>query len=89
LRLFTDRQHTLSVAYGAHPERFVKGQPFPPALPIAVWINPPKLAAAAAVAAGAVEPVGKSERSAELSTTPPLAAQKGEAFVRQDRPIRL
>jgi putative transposase len=77
-RLFTDRQQTLSVAYAAHPERFVKGQPFPPALPIAVWINPPKLAAGAAAVAGAGEPVGKSERSGELSTTPPLVAQKDE-----------
>ncbi len=78
-RLFADRQQTLSVAYAAHPERFVKGQPCPPALPIAVWINPPKLIPAAV--AGAVEPVGKSERSAELSTTPPLVAQKDEVLV--------
>jgi putative transposase len=88
VRLFADRQHTLSVAYAAHPERFVKGLPLPPALPIAVWINPPKLATTA-VAAGAVEPVGKSERSAELSTTPPPVAQKDEVFVCSDRPIRL
>jgi putative transposase len=81
-RLFADRQQTLSVAYAAHPERFVKGQPFPPALPIAVWINPPKLIlAGAAAVAGAVEPVGKSERSAELSTTPPLAVQKDEVLI--------
>jgi len=26
-----------------HPERFVKTTPQPPALPEAVWINPPKL----------------------------------------------
>ncbi len=85
-RLFANRQQTLSVAYAAHPERFVKGQPFPPALPTAVWINPPKLAAAAAVA---VEPGGKSERSVGLSTTPPLAAQKDEVFIRPDGSIRL
>ncbi len=30
------------MAYQAHPERFVKGLPVPPALPKAVWINPPK-----------------------------------------------
>ena len=61
-RLFTERQQTLVTAYAAHPERFVKGQPYPPALPTAVWINPPKPTSLAAVV-GAVEPVGKSERN--------------------------
>ncbi len=35
------RQEVLTTAYQAHPERFVRGQPRPPALPPAVWINPP------------------------------------------------
>jgi len=35
----------LNFAYGTHPERFVKGVSQPPALPEAVWINPPALAA--------------------------------------------
>jgi len=35
------RQHHLAAAYEAHPERFVQGPPLPPALPEAVWINPP------------------------------------------------
>lgn len=35
------RQHVLRAAYQHHPERFVKGQPKPPAVPEAVWINPP------------------------------------------------
>jgi putative transposase len=35
------RQTALDTAYAAHPERFVKGQPRHPALPDAVWINPP------------------------------------------------
>lgn len=35
------RQATLTSAYEAHPERFVKGPPQPPELPQAVWINPP------------------------------------------------
>jgi putative transposase len=35
------RQKTLEAAYATHPERFVKGVPHPPALPTAVWINPP------------------------------------------------
>ena len=37
--LFTERQRTLSAAYAAHPERFVKGLPIPPALPTAVFMN--------------------------------------------------
>jgi putative transposase len=35
------RQRTLDVAYAAHPERFVRKPPQPPALPTEVWINPP------------------------------------------------
>jgi putative transposase len=87
-RLFTARQQTLSAAYAAHPERFVKGRPIPPALPSAVWINPPKPAAAAAVVA-AVDPVGNSEHGGELSTSPPPLFQKGALIVCSDSPSRL
>ena len=88
-RLFAQRQQTLNVAYAAHPERFVKGRPIPPALPIAVWINPPKSAAEPAVAVAAVDPVGNSQRSRELSTSPPPVFQKGAQIAYPDRPIRL
>lgn len=37
------RRVTLSEAHSAHPERFVGKPPEPPALPGAVWINPPIL----------------------------------------------
>jgi putative transposase len=36
------RQITLTAAYAAHPERFVKNPPTPPKKPTAVWINPPQ-----------------------------------------------
>jgi len=37
-----DRRATvLTAAYAAHPERFVRNPPEPPALPAAVWINEP------------------------------------------------
>jgi putative transposase len=36
------RAAVLAAAHAAHPERFVRGVPHPPALPSAVWINPPK-----------------------------------------------
>lgn len=39
------RTRTLAVAYAAHPERFVRGEPKPAPLPVAAWINKPKAAA--------------------------------------------
>jgi putative transposase len=36
------RSEILRIAYEAHPERFVKRIPVPPAIPEAVWINKPK-----------------------------------------------
>jgi putative transposase len=35
------RADVLAAAYAAHPERFVHRPPEPPAVPAAVWINPP------------------------------------------------
>ncbi len=35
------RQETLLAAYRAHPERFVRRPPQPPAVPRQAWINPP------------------------------------------------
>lgn len=37
----TARSVTLNAAYAAHPERFVRKAPTPPAIPTAVWINKP------------------------------------------------
>jgi hypothetical protein len=31
----------MPAAHAAHPERFIRAIPQPPALPTAVWINPP------------------------------------------------
>lgn len=39
--LWHKRQAVLQQAYACHAQRFVKGVPRPPALPTAVWINPP------------------------------------------------
>jgi putative transposase len=38
------RAQVLTAAHAAHPERFVRGVPRPPARPTAVWINPPPTA---------------------------------------------
>ena len=40
-RIVAARQDTLLAAYRAHPERFVRQPPRPPALPRQAWINPP------------------------------------------------
>jgi putative transposase len=45
--LYEQRRQVLQAAYQLHPERFVRGQPLPPPLPTAVWINPPLAAASA------------------------------------------
>jgi putative transposase len=36
------RAMVLTATYAAHPERFVQASPQPPALPTAVWLNPPR-----------------------------------------------
>jgi putative transposase len=41
-RVLAQRAKVLGAAYAAHPERFVRRPPKPPALPEAVWINPPR-----------------------------------------------
>lgn len=40
--VLAQRAKVLEAAYAAHPERFVRRAPKPPALPEAVWINPPR-----------------------------------------------
>jgi putative transposase len=40
--VWEERKHVLQAAASAHPERFVRKPPMPPALPTAVWINKPK-----------------------------------------------
>lgn len=39
--IFDQRQRTLDAAYQLHPERFINGNPQPPAIPTEVWINKP------------------------------------------------
>ena len=41
-RVTAQRRVVLASAFGAHPERFVRGTPRPPQLPSAAWINKPK-----------------------------------------------
>jgi putative transposase len=39
---FAEREAVLQKAFAANPDRFVRGIPKPPALPMEVWINKPK-----------------------------------------------
>jgi putative transposase len=41
-RVIDARQAVLTAAYASNPERFVRRPPVPPAVPTAVWINPPE-----------------------------------------------
>jgi len=41
--VISHRQQVLRAAHAAHPERFVRGAPTHPALPMEVWINKPAL----------------------------------------------
>lgn len=43
-RVLAARKRVLAAAYAKHPERFVRGEPSPPAPPSEVWINPPQVA---------------------------------------------
>jgi putative transposase len=53
-----ERAAVLLDAWTKHPERFPHGRPVPPALPTAVWINKPSLAAAPAEPADQRAPKG-------------------------------
>jgi putative transposase len=52
------RADVLARAYAAHPERFVRGVPQPPAVPSAVWINAPK------------SPLANGEEKTDLTGSP-------------------
>jgi putative transposase len=74
------RQAVLRQAYQAHPERFPKGLPRPARLPEAVWINPPKSAAAAEPDRGSPAAVAGST---DLRYTPP-GGSEDRATLRSD-----
>jgi putative transposase len=61
------RQATLDAAQRRHPERFVAGRPVPPALPGAVWINPPP------------DPPSASAEACEIATSPFPPGRKSAA----------
>jgi putative transposase len=63
----TERARVLEAAFRAHPERFPRGMPKPPALPSAVWINKPAVESVPG-AAVALEPPSDRARVASAVT---------------------
>jgi putative transposase len=70
------RAAVLATAYAAHPERFPAGRPNPPACPLEVWINPPKIP-------GCVQ----TSLATPLSRTSPLAHTAAFAQARVNRSL--
>ena len=68
------RTGVLAAAYAAHPDRFVAGVPRPPARPTEVWINPPRIAAAATPNPA---PTGSEEDTGALRAPYSHAAESG------------
>ena len=69
-----ERAAVLAAAHAAHPERFVRGAPAPPALPTEVWINRPAAPASA----------DRSERR----PAPAMVSRCPTAASREDRTAR-
>jgi putative transposase len=80
------RAQALAAKYAAHPERFPRGLPTPPPLPVAAWINKPVSSAAPAEpadqrahpgtqAGGAVDHVADPVAAVEVGLTTTIVAQ--------------
>ncbi len=67
------RAQTLIAKYVAHPERFPRGVPVPPPLPVAAWINKPPLTAPLAKPADQRAPNGAQAGAAIDHAAPPIA----------------
>lgn len=80
-----ERTAVLASAYAAHPERFVRGTPRPPALPTEVWINKPTTQTTAIVTPSATS----ADRSAgPPDVQPAMTPAHSLAAVREDRTAR-
>lgn len=88
------RQQVLSMAYQAHPARFVRGAPQPERPPSAVWINPPTARKGAAPNAfsspasrsGPDQP-GLATASRGFTAQRPLDAAGGPGYAEAERPL--
>ena len=68
------RARALAAAHAAHPERFVRRPPRPPALPTAAWINPP----------ASRKPGGRA--SEEIDTSPVVSSSEATADSERGKP---
>jgi putative transposase len=73
-RVVDERARVLEEAHAAHPERFVRGTPRPPALPTSVWINKPRETPAAPGADRSAEQ--PDDQPASTPTTSPAAPRE-------------
>jgi putative transposase len=81
------RTGVLAAAYAAHPDRFVAGVPRPPARPTAVWINPPRIAAASTPNPA---PAGSEEDTGALRAPYSHAAEsRGPDLRTQNQPLSI
>ena len=81
------RTGVLAAAYAAHPDRFVAGVPRPPARPTEVWINPPRIAAAATPKPA---PAGSEEDTGAFRAPYSHAAASGRPDLRtENQPLSI
>jgi putative transposase len=69
-QLTTARRQILLEAHRTHPERFVRGTPQPPVLPLQAWINPPPEKTTLQDAAGANLSTGSIPQVLPFSASP-------------------
>ena len=74
----TARRQILLEAHRTHPERFVRGTPQPPVLPLQAWINPPPEKTTLQDAAGANLPTWS------IPQVPPFSASPNEIAIEAD-----
>jgi putative transposase len=70
------RAQSLAAKYAAHPERFPRGMPMPPLLPVAAWINKPVSATAPAEPADQRAPSGPQAGVAVDQVAAPTAVDE-------------
>jgi putative transposase len=85
-RVIDERAAVLAAAHAAHPERFVRGVPTPPALPTEVWINKPTSPAGSTTTSVTPTRADRSERHA--ADGPASVPDGSPAAVREDRTAR-
>ena len=74
----TARRQILLEAHRTHPERFVRGTPQPPVLPLQAWINPPLEKMTLQEAAG------DNLSTSSIPQVPPFSASPSDISIEAD-----